>query len=534
MNDTIRALPTMEQQIFHDMEMGMFIHWAPYVYNSKEDSRNLTPDLSLVTAENFNAEQYVQTAVDLGAKYIVFVAKHAGGFCLWQTDTTPYSVKHIKWKDGNGDLVKDLSDECRRRGIKLGLYLSPCDRYLGIAVGGRAENAEAQENYNRIYRQQLTELLTRYGEIFEIWFDGSNVVPVKDILDKYAPHIMVFQSDCSNIRWVGNEAGTARYPAWNGVSAAADKATATNIDGDPNGPEWKPLECDTTIRRGWFWTEDNESTLKPLDKLMDTYYLSVGHGAVLLLNANPDRDGRIPESDARRAKEFGDTIRRLYSSKLAYTCGMGYEYMLEFDKPAAVDHVILMEDISFGELIREFKVEGLSDGKWSQLANGISIGHKYIIQLPETKVDAVKLTVLNSADVPHIRDFSVYYTGFPFKNVSIDYEPDEYKKIFEWGYEMFYGVGTGHKKLVIDLTSMFRSEDDVGTYEIAVKDNIDTVKLLNASVAFDGVEIPDYIKITGDRTFKLNVPGVGCNVMLTVELMLTSDTSRGIVLMRKE
>ena len=178
--------------------------------------------LKLFNPPNVDTDQWVEAAEAMGAKYIVFVAKHVGGFCLWQTGSTEYSIKNTAYKDGKGDIVAEMAETCRRRGMKLCIYIYSGSFFhgAGIGSGGKTSDAAKQEEYDRIYRQQLTEGLSRYGEMYEVWFDGSVTIPVKDILDKYAPNATVFQGSQATIRWVGNEDGYASYPAWNAVKEA--------------------------------------------------------------------------------------------------------------------------------------------------------------------------------------------------------------------------------------------------------------------------------------------------------------------------
>ena len=187
------AKPTPEQIVWQDMEFDMFIHFGLEIWQDTE-ADDFSTSRDGINPTKLDTDQWVSVAESMGAKYIIFVAKHHGGFCCWQTDTTDYSVKNIPWRNGKGDVMRDLSGSCRKRGIKLGVYLSPADVKHGAEVGAKCETPEAQEHYSKIYRQQLTELLTRYGEIFEVWFDGSCVIDVSDILKKYAPKAMVFLS----------------------------------------------------------------------------------------------------------------------------------------------------------------------------------------------------------------------------------------------------------------------------------------------------------------------------------------------------
>jgi len=331
---------------------------------------------------------------------------------MWQTDTTDYSIKSTPWRGGKGDILEDLARSCRKYGIRLGIYLSPADAKHGAKVSGRCDTPEAQEAYNRLYRQQLTEALSRYGEMFEVWFDGGNVIEVGDILKRYAPKAMIFQGKYTTIRWVGNEDGVAPYPAWNAVSQEAASAGATAADGNPDGTIWLPIECDARIRADWFWNTKNASTLKSVDQLMEMYYRSVGHGANLLLNLTPDTTGLIPEVDARRAAEFGAEIRRRFGKSLAETRGSGDTVELSLEKPTVIDHVITMEDIRQGERIREYVIEGLSAGEWKELCTGTAIGHKKIDRFAPVAVSAVRLRSLQSTDRPIIRKLAVYRVDF--------------------------------------------------------------------------------------------------------------------------
>jgi len=407
------AKPTPEQAVWHDCEIGMFIHFAPNTWLDRQDD-NLSLPLDKFNPEKLDTDQWVDAAEAMCAKYIIMVAKHVGGFCLWQTDTNDYSVRSTPWRDGKGDVMNDLAESCRKRNIKLGVYISPQDRKHGASVGGLCKTPQEQERYDQLYRQQLTELLTRYGEMFEVWFDGSNVVPVGDILTEYAPKAMVFQGPHATIRWVGNEEGVAPYPAWNSLPIERAKSgVATAADSDPDGEAWLPLECDARIRRDWFWTRTNAPTLKSVEQLMDMYYRSVGHGAVLLLNHTPDTSGLIPEADVKRGAEFGRDIRRRFAKSLAETEGRGEIVELDLGKSTKIDHVITMEDILQGERVRQYSIEGLIDKQWKELCNGTAIGHKKIDRLKPVELAKVRLRCTKVAAEPHIRKLAVYNTENP-------------------------------------------------------------------------------------------------------------------------
>ncbi len=404
------ALPSGNQRLWQDLEIGMFVHFAPNTWQDREYDDRSTP----LTAINpdIDTDQWVAVARDLGARYVVMVAKHQGGFCLWQTDTTDYSIRNTPWKGGRGDVLADVSASCRKHGLGLGVYCSPRDDNFGSGGGGRCDTPEKQRAYNRLYRQQLTELLTRYGDLVEIWFDGSIVVPVCDVVRAQAPHAAIFQGPCASIRWVGNEDGFAPYPCWNSLPrAAAATGEATAKDSEEDGDAWLPNEVDVSIRRpNWFWSTTDEKNLLTVDQLLEIYYRSVGRGAQLLLNIPPDRTGHIAAADAARAKAFGDEIRRRFGSSLGETHGQGREVVLPLAAPVAVDHVVLEEDLAGGERVREYRLEGRSGGRWIALGDGSAIGHKRIQPVPPATVDAIRLEVTRSTAAPRIRRLAAFAT----------------------------------------------------------------------------------------------------------------------------
>jgi len=402
------ARPTPQQAAWHDMEIEMFLCLDPCTWQDREYDNHSTP-LEKINPEKLDTDQWVAVAESMGAGQIIFVAKHTGGFCWWQTQTSDYGVRNIPWQGGKGDVLKDLAESCRKRGMKLGVYLSPEDKKHGAGGGGRCGNPEAQQRYDALYRKQLTEVLSRYGEMFEVWFDGSNVVEVGDILRQHAPNAMVFQGPHATIRWVGNEEGIAPDPNWNAVPLAKAKSgIATAADGTPDGDVWLPNECDARIRATWFWNTRNAPTLKSVRQLMDIYYSSVGRGAVLLLNHTPDTTGRIPEADAKMAAEFGAEIQRRFAKPLAETAGRGEAVELALAGPTTIDHVITMEDITQGQRVLEYVVEGLRDGQWAEISKGTSIGHKKIDFFPPVEVAKVRLRCVKSLAEPHIRKLAVY------------------------------------------------------------------------------------------------------------------------------
>jgi alpha-L-fucosidase len=407
------ATPSPQQVAWQDLELGMFVHFAPNTWQDLEGDDLSTP-LSKIDPVELNTDQWARTAVMLGARYIVFVAKHQGGFCMWQTKTTEYSIGHTPWRGGKGDVLADVAASCTKYGLKLGAYVSPRDEHFGAATGGICKTPELQAKYDAIYREQLTEVWTRYGELVEIWFDGSSNTPVGDLLKRYQPNAMVFQGPQATIRWVGNEDGFAPYPCWNGIDAAlARKGTATALDSDPNGSAWLPSEVDVSIRRpDWFWHTDNEKKVLSLEQLMSIYYRSIGRGAQLLLNIPANRHGLLSEPDCKVAASLGKEIEWRFGKPLAATRGSGRSIVLELAKPTRIDTVILQERIASGERVRAYRIEGQAEGdaSWKLLAQGSAIGHKRIQPVPAQSVKAVRLVVTEAAADPVIRTLAVFDT----------------------------------------------------------------------------------------------------------------------------
>ncbi len=407
------ALPTASQRAWQDLELGMFVHFAPNTWQEKEyDDLSLAPSAIMPAID---PAQWADTALSLGARYIVLVAKHAGGFCLWQTETTDYSIKGTPWRGGRGDVMKELSEACVSRGLKLGVYLSPRDDKHGAGLSGRCATPEAQAEYNALYRRQLTELLTQYGPIVELWLDGSSVVPTGDLVEQHATDAMVFQGPQATIRWVGNEDGFSPYPCWNALAVQdAGTGVATALHGDPEGDAWMPVEVDVSIRRpNWFWSSTNEKNLLSMDDLIEIYYRSVGRGAQLLLNLTPDQSGRIPAADAARAIEFGEEIRRRFGRPVADTASVGREIVLSFSEPQRVDHVVLQEEVGRGERVRAWRLDGMSWGHWQQVAAGSAIGHKLIVPVRPDGYTMLRLRVTEAVAEPVIRRFAAFNVGAP-------------------------------------------------------------------------------------------------------------------------
>ncbi|WP_169090553.1 alpha-L-fucosidase [Paenibacillus sp. PL91] len=408
MNETLLAIPSLPQQQWQDMELGMFFHFGMNTFCDQEWGKgDDSPELFNPAA--FNALEWVRTAKKAGFAYVILTAKHHDGFCLWPTKTTDYSVKSSPWKNGQGDVVREVADACAQEGLRFGLYLSPWDNHEPCYPD--------KEAYDNFYAEQLTELLTQYGPLVEVWFDGAGSHGreydwrrIIGLVRQYQPDAMVFNMGIPTIRWVGNEDGVAPYPCWNTAeSAKLSMYTNDMATWLPETPRWVPAECDVPIRANrWFWHPDDEHTLRSLDNLIDIYYRSVGHGCNLLLNLSPDNRGRLAEVDVNRLYEFMDEIKRRFSNPIARTEGEGDTVLLSLDEESDVNHVILMEVIAHGERVREYVLEAEQEGQWVELVKGSAIGHKKIDKFETIRTKQLRLRVTSSVDEALIRSFEAY------------------------------------------------------------------------------------------------------------------------------
>jgi alpha-L-fucosidase len=407
-------VPTPQQVAWHEAGIGLFFHWAPNVYQGGEGDNRSTPR-DKINPDRFNADQWVQAVKTANAGYMIFVAKHVGGYCAWQTKTTDYSLKTSPWKQGKGDMLAELAKACQAGGVRLGVYLCPRDDTQGAGDGGRTPSPEKQAAYNETYRRQLTEILTGYGPMFEMWFDGGNIVPINDLIEQHSPGIISFQGRrTGGSRWVGTEHGFAPYPCWNTVDWKPGE-TPKEGAGSPTGNTWCPAECDVSILRpNWFWSEGSDKRILSLNDLIEIYYMSVGRGVNLLLNATPDSHGEVPAAQMKRLQEFGDEIRARFAKPLFTTRGEGNNVSLDFGSQQTIDHIVLREEIRGGERIRKFLVEGRrADGAWLALARGTQVGSRQVIPIPATAVTGLRLTVQESLAPVTIRELSAFRVNRP-------------------------------------------------------------------------------------------------------------------------
>jgi len=479
------AKPSEIQFKWHEQERIMFVALDPCTWQGREYDNHSTP-LARINPALLNTDQWCEVAKSWGAREILYVAKHTGGFCWWHTQTSEYGIKNTPYKNGQGDVLKDLSASCKKYGLNLGIYVYPGDDTwgAGIGSGGKTKDPSKQEAYNQVFRQQLTEVLSLYGKVIEVWFDGSCVIKVDDILEKYAAKSIIFQGPKASLRWPGTESGKLYYPAWNSLKSSALKTgISTQYDDDPDGDAWAPLEADVTLyNHNWFWSPLNEKKRREVEELMDIYYKSVGHGGVLLLNSTPDTTGLIPVGDVKQYISFGKEIARRFDKPLATVRNKeGNDFEISFKEATALNHIVLMEDYRKGHRIREYVVEGLVDNQWKLLSKGSAVGRMKIDAFPTIKVLKVRLQVTKNVETPLIRSFSLY--GVENYNYKDDaFASNEWKLCGSWDTKNFTN-GTGEQ--TIDLSPFITRP---GQYEVTFTAAIANggVKVTEAEIYFDG------------------------------------------------
>ena len=518
----------------------MFVCLDPCTWQGREYDNHSTP-LSRINPSALNTDQWCEVARSWGAREILYVAKHTGGFCWWQTQTSDYSIRNTPYRDGKGDVLKELSESCKKYGLNLGIYVYPGDDNwgAGIGSGGKTADPSKQEAYNRVFRQQLTEVLTNYGPVTEVWFDGSCVIDVNDILEKYASGSVILQGPKASLRWPGTESGKLYYPAWNSLKKSAlGSGISTQYDDDPDGDAWAPLEADVTLyNHNWFWSAANEKKRRSLDELMEIYYKSAGYGGVLLLNSTPDTTGLIPVNDVKLYADFGKEISRRFDKPLYVlkdTAGIYFE--ITFKSPSTINHVILMEKYREGQRIRQYSIEGLAGDEWKVLTEGTAVGRMKIDPFPGMVVSKVRLKISKYADIPLVRSFAVYNVdNYTFRPEA--YSTNEWKQCGTWDTKSFVN---GSGKQTIDLSPFIK---EPGQYEVVFTSSvvITGMKVSNAAIYFDNDKLTQqsFIKRKeATNTFYINrTAQVADGSSSILEVEMTSDNAvfqnRGEIKIRK-
>ncbi len=413
---SIRPTPSARQLAWHGLEFYGFLHFTTNTFTDKEWGYG-DEDPQIFNPTDFDADSIAKVAKEVGMRGLILTAKHHDGFCLWPTKTTGHNITRSSFQK---DVVKLFSDACKKQKIHFGVYLSPWDRN---------NSAYGTPEYVEIYRAQLRELLTHYGPLFEVWHDGANggdgfyggarEIRKIDKLRYYGwektwalvrelqPGACIFSDAGPDIRWIGNESGVAGEPCWATMRSAGLHPGGEGIEGRLNSGErdgdiWLPGECDVSIRPGWFFHESDR--VRTPENLLDLYLKSVGRGASFLLNVPPDRRGRWHESDIASLRGFA----RLRDALFAAPLGKGKREMLVWKKPAPVGLVRVREDLAGGQNVEGWALDLQTNGTWSEVARGESIGACRLIKLPGTLAGAARLRVTKSSAPPRLAELSAY------------------------------------------------------------------------------------------------------------------------------
>jgi alpha-L-fucosidase len=414
-----RPVPSAPQLEWQRDELAMFVHFGINTFTNREWGTG-TEDPALFAPARLDARQWARAARQAGHRAMILTAKHHDGFCLWPTRTTSHSVAKSPWRGGDGDLVREFTDACKAEGLRAGLYLSPWDR--NSPVYGDSPR------YNDLYAEQLTELLTGYGPLAEVWFDGANGEGpngrrqvydwprVWALVRRLQPGAVMFSDAGPDVRWCGNERGTAGEPNWSAVDPAAvpfPGATGPGViralqHGDPDGAVWRPAEADTSIRPGWFYHPEEDSRVRSVDNLVDLYFASVGRNAKLLLNVPPAPDGLLHDTDVSRLTASRDRLRALFATDVAAGARATWRRTgertavaeLDLGREVTASIARLAEDITKGQAVARFTLSGSDGTSWRVLATGATIGYARLARFEPVKLRRVRLTIEDAAARP--------------------------------------------------------------------------------------------------------------------------------------
>lgn len=394
-------VPTKNQLKWQQLETNGFIHYGA------NNPGNFKPS-------QFDARQIIRTMKEAGFKIAVLTAKHHGGFCLWPSKYTQYSVAYSAWKDGKGDIVREIADACKEYGLGLGIYLSPWDK---------KEPTYGTPAYNDFYKNQLRELLTQYGPVAEVWFDGYKARDAKpmtydwdgyfQLVRELQPKAVIFSDIGPDVRWVGNESGNASETCWSTINpgtmqpGVADPAYLNT--GDPEGAHFMPAETDVSIRPGWFYNPAHDTLIKSGKQLVNLYYQSVGRNSLLLLNVPPNHKGFISDADRQSLLDFRSILdetfrtnlaksrvaKKLTDQKLATYITIKENTPVEwtFQQPIGFDRILLQENVAHGQRQAAGKLEYWDGQQWQLLSEFTTIGYKRLLRVPPVTTTKVRFTV---------------------------------------------------------------------------------------------------------------------------------------------
>lgn len=439
------AIPSERQLIWHNMKYHAFIHFGPNTFTDVEwGEGDESPDIFNPT--ELDCRQWVKAIKDAGMEGAIITAKHHDGFCLWPSEYSTHTVRESKWRNGNGDVLKELSEACREFGIKFGVYISPWDRNHPTYL-----TAE----YNHVFKKMLEEVLTRYGDVYYVFFDGAfSVGPdgkrqeydwdgYTEVVRRCQPNAVIFSDGGPDIRWIGNERGYAAETNWCTVKKGLFYPGVIGVNdqlltGHEDGELWIPSEVDTSIRPGWFYHKSEDTKVKPLSRLIDNWYHSVGMNSNFLLNIPPDTRGLIHENDIRRLMElkkyldeaFGTNFAREASAKATNTRGKAFSAKqaidddrdtywatedgileasieLDFTEPVEANAVLIQEFIPLGQRVKSFSVDVDANGSFHRVAAGVTVGNRRIVRFDTVKTQSLKIDFKAKA-CPLIANIEVY------------------------------------------------------------------------------------------------------------------------------
>ena len=451
-------VPTRQQLEWQQLETYAFIHFGLNTFNDMEWGFGDTPSHTFHPT-GLDCEQWVLTLKAAGMKGVILTAKHHDGFCLWPTETTSYSIKNTPYKNGNGDVVGELCEACKKHGLKFGLYCSPWDR-------NQADYG--YPGYVEVYHRQIEELTSRYGKLFEFWFDGANggtgwyggandmrsivaehyydYEKARGIVWSHSPDAAIFGGTVPTLRWIGNEKGWADATQWCSYSTDYQDLNDTKLlaTGLPDGPVWLPAEVDVSIRPGWFYHEREDSLVKTVDQLMELYDHSVGRNANLLLNFPINKEGRIPAIDSTNAVQWYQRLQRDFANNLLLgsqvsatsTRGRGFkpsnvlkandcywatedgvaraDLVFALKAPAEMNTLVLQERLSLGQRVSSFSVAYHANGKWLPVVTEepmTTVGHKRIIRFNTVTTDRLRIRFHTRKNGVCIQQVGAYLAG---------------------------------------------------------------------------------------------------------------------------
>ena len=421
-------VPSARQLQWQQLETTAFLHFTVNTFTDKEWGEG-TESPAIFNPTKLDARQWVKALKDAGFKIAIITAKHHDGFCLWPSKFTDHSVKNSPWKNGKGDVVREVADACKEYGIKFGFYLSPWDRH---------EATYGTPAYNDHYKSQLRELLTNYGEVAEVWFDGAKGANAKsmvydfkgfwELVRSLQPKAVLFSDVGPDVRWVGNEGGNAGETCWStldtmGLAPGAADPKYLNR-GDPNGRLWIPAETDVSIRPGWFWHENENNKVRSPQNLVNLYYQSVGRNSLLLLNIPPNKEGLLEAADIKAIKDFRTILNETFKTNLAknhtnskltdkslqtfLTLKVNEPLVIDFKQTVTFDRASLQENIATGQRVEEGSLEYWNDNKWSTISTFTTVGYNRLLKFKPVTTSKIRVNISKAKSAVQLAEIGVY------------------------------------------------------------------------------------------------------------------------------